>query len=268
MVGRKVKQWPIILSCTLVLASVPSLLTPPPAAACWFGFGCRPKSVGKAKGSTPGSARRDSDVCRSRTLPLTALVPETDGAVKTSAAYPVFWFYLPTLTAAADPTQTPAIKLKFVLQDEQHRDVYETRFALPDAPPGVIGLRFGSAKAALESGKTYRWYFLAYCNDPDEIYEPTFVEGLIQREALSADRQSQIDQQEPQKRVLAYAEAGLWYDTLAELAAIESPLAPSTLKSDDKVTWANALQAVSVPTEIAQHTPLSHYYVRDNPSDP
>jgi Domain of Unknown Function (DUF928) len=270
MARRKIKQWPIMLSCTLALALADSLLLPPPVAACWFGiFGCEPQSVGKARGRTPGKARRDSDVCRPVELPLTALVPDTTEPVQTSVEYPVFWFYLPTfapITAAATPGK-PAIKLKFVLQDEQHRDIYETRFQLPaTTSSGLIGLRFLAPDAALAIGKTYRWYFLVYCNDPQELNEPTFVEGVIQRAALSADRQSQIDREDPQKRVLTYAAAGFWYDTLAALQALRSQSGDATLNSNAEMIWVNTLKAVGLPEKIAQQ-PLRHYYVADRPDN-
>ncbi len=267
---RKIKQWPIILCGALILGLTDRLIAPPPALACWLGFFCQPQSVGKARGSTPGKARRDSDVCRPVELPLTALVPETGAAVKTSMEYPVFWFYLPAFTPiAAAPTPKPTLKLKFVLQDEQHRDVYATRFQLPETtPPGVIGLRFLVPEAALAIGKTYRWYFLVYCNDADEVNEPTFVEGLIQREVLSADRQSQIDRETPQKKVLAYAAAGLWYDTLAALEPTRSQPDASPAQSADQVTWGNLLQSVGLPEKIAQQQPLRHYYIAPAPPLP
>jgi Domain of Unknown Function (DUF928) len=265
---RRIKPWSILLSSTLMLGLTEGLILPSPAVACWFGFFCRPQSVGKVRGPAPGYARRDSDLCLTVDLPLTALVPDTDKPVKTGTAYPVFWFYLPTLApiGGKGSASKPEIKLKFVLQDEQGQDVYQTRFALPQNPAaGVIGLRFLSPQAALPVGKSYRWYFLMYCNDPDEVNEPTFVEGLIQREALSADRQTQIEQADLQKRALDYAAANLWYDTLITLDTLRSQPTDPSPQSAPQVTWISALQAVGLPAAIAQQPILGRYYVPDNP---
>ena len=268
MSATRLKQrWPIIFSCAVGLASMDYLIAPSPVAACFLGFGCESRSVGKARGATPGKARRDSDVCKSTDLPLSALVPNTDETFKTSITHPTFWFYLPELkpiVATGSPKKSE-IKLKFVLQDEQHNDIYQTRFQLPENPTsGVIGLRFLTSKAALEIGKKYRWYFLMYCNDPDEIYEPTFVEGLIQREPLSTDRQAQLDRETPQQRVLTYAETGLWYDTLTALDQISSlPDTTTISKNDIKITWSKLLQGVGLPAPIAQQPIIGHYYVEN-----
>ncbi|MBE9031831.1 DUF928 domain-containing protein [filamentous cyanobacterium LEGE 11480] len=266
-------RWSIILVCTLLLTSINWLTAPAPAAACFWIWWCQPKSVGKAKGRNPDLARRDSDICKSADAPLTALVPRTNEVLKTSVAHPTFWFYLPELkpiavtndTTISNSKQQPEIKLKFVLQDEQHNDIYQAHFQLPETPKsGAIGLRFLTSQAALKIGKQYRWYFLVYCNDPDEIYEPAFVEGMIQRVALSADRQSQIDRATPKEQVVIYGDARLWYDTLTALDRLSSAPDNAIPQQDAPITWTNALQNfVGLPATIARKPVIGRYYVRN-----
>ncbi|PSB34359.1 DUF928 domain-containing protein [Stenomitos frigidus] len=276
MARPTLKRWHTLLSYLLVLALMESVIIAPQPAVGFDLFGrirsifVPRRSVGVARGRRTGAAVRDPDLCRPVELPLTALVPDTDEPAKTIAEYPTFWFYVPyTLTpstAAASqsskvvaPTET--YTLKFVLQDEQHHDVYQTTFALPETSnPGVLSLRFLSPKAALETGKKYRWYFLVYCNDREEIYEPAFVEGLIQREALSNELKNKIEREEPQNRFLVYAEARLWSDTLAALDADRSRVG-STVQS----TWAAVLERYGLNERISQQPIIGHYYVPPKP---
>jgi hypothetical protein len=265
------KRWQPLVSYLLVLALAESaVLLPQPAVGFDLVGRIRSifvprRSVGVARGRRTGAAVRDPDLCRPVTLPLTALVPDSDEPTRTVAEYPTFWFYIPyTLkpTDAALPNPAETYQLKFVLQDEQHKDVYQTTFALPDATtPGVMSLRFLSPKAALATGKKYRWYFLIYCNDREEIYEPAFVEGMIQREALSDELKGKIEREDPSKRFLTYADARLWYDMLAALAMARSTGASPVTRSD----WDAVLQGSGLDEKLSQQPIVGHYYVPAEP---
>ncbi|NEP00171.1 MAG: DUF928 domain-containing protein [Symploca sp. SIO2E9] len=217
-----------------------------------------PQEIGKARRVRQGASVRDPDLCPTTEQPLTALVPDTKEPVKTSQEYPVFWFYLPYPIISGDSSQ---FALKFVLQDSDHNDIYQSKFTLSETiSSGIIGLRLSSQAAALEVGKTYRWYFLIYCDDPQEIYEPAFVEGLIQREALNPNLKNKIEEAPPQERFLLYAEELLWYDTLTALVeAREDDPENSTLIDD----WSSLLQGVDFDQQITQQPIVGRYYIGD-----
>ncbi|MBW4695572.1 MAG: DUF928 domain-containing protein [Lyngbya sp. HA4199-MV5] len=280
MADSRSKRWQKLVSYGLVLALTESVVLVPPAASLdLFGrirsiFAPR-RSVGVARGRRVGAAVRDPDLCPPVQRPLTALIPDTDEPVKTSAEYPAFWFYMPytfnqtrvDASASSQPdralsSKAEAYQVKFVLQDEQHNDVYQTTFTLPETTvPGVMSLRFLSPKAALKTGKKYLWYFLVYCNDREEIYEPAFVEGVIQREALNDELKNKIEREAPQNRFLAYAEARLWYDTLLSLDTSRSAVDFTTFQGN----WEAVLQGSGVNKAISQQPITGHYSVLAEP---
>jgi len=221
------------------------------------------QEVGRASGLRRGAATRNPDKCRPidpSAPPLTALLPDDQTPALTSSEHPAFWFYVP-YALTPDPAQ---FTLRFVLQNEQHQTLYETRFAMADPLPqgGVISLRFPSSKAALEVGKSYRWYLLIYCDDTDEIYAPAFVEGIVQRATLNSELRRELGQSPVRDRFLVYAQAQLWYDTLAALDARSVTATESTLTSD----WSAVLQGVGfTDTAMLQHgNVVGRFYVPPN----
>lgn len=216
--------------------------------------------VGVANNRSRGAATRNPDKCRPidpSASPLTALLPDSEAPILTSSDHPAFWFYVP-YALTPDPAQ---FTLRFVLQNEQHQTVYETRFAMADPLPqgGVISLRFPSSKAALEVGKSYRWYLLIYCDDTDEIYAPAFVEGTVRRAPLTAELRRELEQAPTQNRFLLYARAQLWYDLLAALDARSGTATDSAIATD----WAAVLQGVGLTdTAMLQHrNVVGRFYV-------
>ncbi len=199
------------------------------------------RNAGVAINRSRGAATRNPDKCRPidpSAPPLTALSPDSQTPILTGSDHPAFWFYVP-YALTPDPAQ---FTLRFVLQNEQHQTLYETRFAVAEPLPqgGVISLRFPSPKAALDVGKSYRWYFLIYCDDTEEIYAPAFVDGTIQREKPNLELTRQLAQVPLQDRFLLYAQSQLWYDTLAALDAQSNTANELALATN----WAAVLQGV------------------------
>ncbi len=221
------------------------------------------RNAGVAINRSRGAATRNPDKCRPvdpADPPLTALLPDSQTPILTSSEHPAFWVYVP-YALTPDPAQ---FTLRFVLQNEQHQTLYETRFAVAEPLPkgGVISLRLPSPKAALEVGKSYRWYLLIYCDDTDEIYAPAFVDGTIRREPLPPALERQIAQAPLRDRFLLYAQSQLWYDTLAALDARSGNATESSLPSD----WEAVLQGVGfTDTTLLQHSNVvGRFYVPPN----
>lgn len=213
---------------------------------------------GTPSGRRQGAAVRDPDLCPTlghNEPPLTALVPLGDAPIRTTDTSPMFWFYVPYTITASDRTQ---FALEFVLQDETYRDVYRTAFTLPETtPPGIVGIRPRLDDAPLALNETYRWYFLIYCNDPGQIYEPAFVQGTIVRERSLMASSDESVSENVEMRLLEQAETGRWLDVLNTLN-LAYPHDPTLTDA-----WKNLLQAIDLGPEI-QAAPLSgRFYIPD-----
>jgi crotonobetainyl-CoA:carnitine CoA-transferase CaiB-like acyl-CoA transferase len=73
--------------------------------------------------------------------------------------------------------------------------------------------------ADLEVGKKYHWFFkvktVCEANQPPAL---SYVEGWIQRQAVTSVLGNRLTTATPQQSARLYAEAGIWYDALNTLA--------------------------------------------------
>jgi len=150
------------------------------------------------------------------TARLTALVPETANQKKvwglTTASHPEFLFYLSKFHGPEQP-ETTDLPIEFVLQDEQDRYIYKTRFVLPLQKGGVIRLPIPTTSEALKVGQRYTWTLFTHFN-PNET---NFVSGTIYRTRLSPQRQQQLQTAVPLKRLDLLVQEGLWFDAISTL---------------------------------------------------
>ncbi|WP_341993222.1 DUF928 domain-containing protein [Chlorogloeopsis sp. ULAP02] len=132
----------------------------------------------------------------------------------TTNNYPTFWVYVPY-------TSKDSSSGEFSLHDGED-EVYRTQFPL-SAKPGIIGVVLPQKAASLQIGKTYRWYFDINCPVTNATAEatPASVTGIVQRVAVSEKlAQALKSANSPLEKVAAYAEQGIWYDMLTELASL------------------------------------------------
>jgi Domain of Unknown Function (DUF928) len=188
-----------------------------------------------------GMATRDN--CPAADTPLTALIPEDDVS-KAVEASPTFWFFIPK-------KGSKMLKGEFVLQDEQNNDVYRISFPVQKSQ-GIFSISLGNQKT-LEKNKIYQWYFKLYCGtDADDqsehqksLIKPTFVRGWIQRVVLRSQQQQQLDAAtSPRQRIAFYAENGIWYSALTELAKLRqtNPQNQEVLARD----WSQLLRSIGL----------------------
>ncbi|MDX2230238.1 MAG: DUF928 domain-containing protein [Leptolyngbyaceae cyanobacterium bins.349] len=175
----------------------------------------------------------DESASTAEAKPLLALVPtqKTANATvvfgKTAAERPTFWFYV--------PYRSPATA-SFVLQDQGGTTVYEANVSLAQKP-GMVGLTLPASIAPLASGKPYQWFFKVYCrpaSPPD-----SFVDGWIQREALTSDLIQKLKTATLLQQVRLYAANGFWFDALLSAAKLRQ-----TNASD--LAWAELLKAIAL----------------------
>ncbi|NEP32571.1 MULTISPECIES: DUF928 domain-containing protein [unclassified Moorena] len=176
--------------------------------------------------------------------PLTALVPASptiasEGQIAsesvfglTVVSHPTFWFYVPYAL-------TPDLPLEFVLQDENHNEIYWTKFVASSSSPSVVGIELPSTVASLEVGKQYRWYFVVKC---ERLGSPV-VTGWVKRMSLNPSLKNQLDQATLEQKAIIYARSGIWYDTLNALAKLRQQNYSNDLLIKD---WVKLLQSVDL----------------------
>ncbi|MBU7586266.1 MAG: DUF928 domain-containing protein [Nostoc sp. TH1S01] len=191
--------------------------------------------LGKGPGRrVPGGSRGVN--CVAKNQYLTAIVPMSNIGL-TTVADPTLYFYIPV-------NQAPEVEL--VLQDENEQEIYKQKYK-PNGNAGVVGVSLPAN--TLAKGQKYRWNFSIICNTQDRSLDK-LVQGTIQR-VDDPQLMSKAEKASPQERLKLYADAGMWYDTLATLAQLRySRPQDSALKAD----WVSLLttEGVKLDTEVAQ----------------
>ncbi len=209
-----------------------------------------PPSKGTPLGRSSGGASRGT--CPAVNVPLTPLATFTPQSIAsrqkaevdywglTTSQHPTLWFYMPYQGWANYPA-------KFVLQDEQDNTIYQSKIPLP-AQPGIISVSLAGAPA-LETGKSYHWFFKVYCQKEEAdtpalvIDSPVSVEGMIHRVSLSSAVAKQIETASPKQKINIYAQNGIWFDAFNVLANLR--LANPSDQSLN-AEWTSLLQSVAL----------------------
>lgn len=177
-----------------------------------------------------GSRRGDCPVVEEE---LTAFVPQENIGLAVEES-PTFWLFVPY--SPADISQ-----VEFILQDEANNDVYRNKFNLP-ATPGIVSLSLPSS-IKLAISKTYQWYFKIYCSGANNT-EPVFLRAWVQRVAITPELERQLKAANTSiNRIAIYAENGIWYSALNELAKLRQQQ-PNNITLEK--SWVSFLKDVSL----------------------
>lgn len=197
-----------------------------------------PPSTGVPGGRADAGSRGcgDSDLV---TKPLMALVPIQKTATtpvvfgKTAAAYPTFWFYL--------PHRSP-FTAKFVLQDQEGNAIYQSDVDLP-TNTNLLSVTLPETVAPLAMGKQYQWFFKLYCQSvaPPE----SFVNGWIQREAISSDLTARLNSASPRQKIQLYSKRGFWHESLDMAATLNQ-------KNVKDTAWGELLRSIGLEEVAAE----------------
>jgi Domain of Unknown Function (DUF928) len=164
---------------------------------------------------------------------LTALIPASNLGSSVEA-HPTLWFYVPYQSGEVASGE-------FSLQDEQNNDVYRTTFTVSETP-GVVSFSLASA-APLEINKKYQWYVKLYCTK-QQSSAPVFIRGWVERVALKPELERQLQTANtPRERIALYAQNGIWYSALTELAKLRLAEPQNATVNND---WANLLRDVGL----------------------
>jgi hypothetical protein len=168
--------------------------------------------------------------CLTQQPGLTALMPESNLGL-TLAERPSFFWYVP---------QTAAVAAEFVLLDANNTELYKTQVPLAQQA-GVVRFTLPEAAPSLQVNQSYRWFFSLVCEPLDRSAD-IFVSGWVKRvetnglsDALVATMpggQTELDGN------------GLWYDALANLAALRQAQPQNTTLVNQ---WQALLQSVGLP---------------------
>jgi Domain of Unknown Function (DUF928) len=150
----------------------------------------------------------------SRGCQAIALAPQTTIGHwgQTTAERPTFWFRLAT---ARDLSSND--RLAFILRDESNKILYQTEFAPPNSPPGIVKFTLPNTAAPLKTQTSYRWEFSIGCDAATVEDRPSTVVGRIQRVELNPTIASQIAAATPLEQAKLYASNGIWYDAVTVL---------------------------------------------------
>lgn len=187
-----------------------------------------------APGERKDSGSREPSGCSA----ILAMVPSTNFGL-TVSAYPTFWLYLPSLPKLRELTLT----LLRERENGEQEIVYRTKFKITQNS-GIASFHLPQAAPPLEIGRQYRWIFS--CGAIARY-------GAIKRVALKPEIEHQLEQATPRERVLIWAENGLWYETLTELAKLRYTRPQDTQLAAD---WANLLQHRMVDLDELIEKPL------------
>lgn len=173
---------------------------------------------------------------------LTALVPETSDEKLiwgfTAADHPEFIFYLSKFHHP-EQSKTTHLPIEFVLQDEEDRYIYRTRFELKLTEGGFIRIPIPSTSQPLQLGKRYTWTLLTHFS----ANETNYVHGRIYRTSLSPQIHQQLKKSSPTQQVELYLKEGLWFDALSKLADLKQK-SPQDLKLVAR--WSALLQDINL----------------------
>jgi hypothetical protein len=151
--------------------------------------------------------------CPKTEIPLMGLVGSKDLSL-TVSEYPTFYVYIPYTSKEASGGE-------FELQDEKEIKVYQTPLPLP-TKPSIISIRLPSNVQPLQTHQKYRWYLTINCRTQtasNGLSSQAFVTGQIERILATEQLNRQLKMAKtPLERLQIYAENGIWYDTLTELA--------------------------------------------------
>ncbi|MEG5038723.1 MULTISPECIES: DUF928 domain-containing protein [unclassified Microcoleus] len=229
----------LAMTVLAIAVTLPSLLTPMQAVPAPIllsqNVNFKPPDV-TAPDNRQGGTHRGCQLRQG--LSITPLIPESNIGL-TLTESPTFFVYV----------SQPAAQVEFVLLNEDESEVvYET--TIKNDKAGIVGVSLsekGKTKN-IEVGKRYVWSFALAC-DPLERSGDYIVKGWMQRIEPQATLKSDLANPDPMAKVIAYAQNGIWYETLATLAEMRR-LAPD----DSRLTteWTQLLQSQGLESIAAQ----------------
>ncbi len=134
-----------------------------------------------------------------------------------------------------------------IIENKAVKPLLEKRIRSPEKP-GVQDIRLSDFGVHLRQNVQYKW-FLALVIDPDRRSKDILAGGVIERVEFPETLRAKLDEAGKERAHYVYAEAGIWYDTLAAISDLMDASPNNTVLRKQR---ASLLEQVRLP-EIAQY---------------
>ncbi len=192
-------------------------------------------------GRRVGGGTRTLTCVKDSSIPLTALVPQTNLGL-TTEAYPQFFWFMPKVSARM---------AEFTLYDVDEellnrKLIYKTMLPVAQAG-GIANLKLTPENKVppLNVGQTYRWSISVICN-PNDRENDLIVDGWIRRVQPEAQITQQLTKGSLRDRAIASARNGIWYDALSTVSQLQC-------SNPNETVWRNLLESVGL-SEVGQQS--------------
>jgi len=116
-------------------------------------------------------------------------------------------------------SNSTSLPVELTVMDPQGVEpILETRISAP-VQAGVHRIRLSDYNVRLAPGAAYRW-FVTVVPDADRRSKDILAGGAIERIEVSAELKAKLAQANKSDLPSIYAEAGLWYDTVAAISEL------------------------------------------------
>lgn len=163
-------------------------------------------------------------------MEIVPLLPETNSGYTVSAR-PTIYLYVPP---------TSARQVFFSLQDENLKSQYQTVLNI-SGEGGIVSVTLPEDAPELEVGKFYAWFFAPIDSGSVLLPDNYSSSGWIKRVALAPSASNKT--LTPVERAALYAENGIWYDTLSELAKAKQERPEDAIAAEE---WKTLLAQVGL----------------------
>ncbi len=139
---------------------------------------------------------------------ITPILPAMNQRL-TVASHPTFFVHVP---------HTSAQKVFLNIQDENEEDSYQTVLPI-SGQSGIISVTLPQEAPPLKMGKNYQWSLALMCEDRLKPDSP-IVMGSVTRVQPKMQLSEKLNGMAQIEQAALYAEAGIWYETIATLAQL------------------------------------------------
>lgn len=158
----------------------------------------------------------DNSEQKTNTATLTALAPYSHVG-QSSATHPTFTWYIPDQESY--PLEFWLYEFDPASYDGKGKQVYQAKLS---SSAGIMTLALPQQQASLSPGKTYIWQVAVICN-PNSPSQSLVINNRVKIVPVDPTITTQLNNSQNSdrtKKADIYAEAGLWYDALAEVATM------------------------------------------------
>jgi hypothetical protein len=158
----------------------------------------------------------DNSQQKTNSTTLTALAPYSHVG-QSSASHPTFTWYI--LDQESYPLEFWLYEFDPTSYDGKGKQLYQAKLS---SSAGIMTYALPQQQASLSPGKTYIWQVAVICN-PNSPSQSLVVNNRVKIVPVDSTMTAQLDNSQDNdytKKANIYAEAGLWYDALAEVATI------------------------------------------------